>query len=277
MKRYMFSNYYIDTERSWLAEPTPQPEFVLRGKLNIAARLAPRYGTDQLFEKLERYLSFTLPDFCVVTEFHQMLREVQDAYVCGHFYPALTGACCIGERIFNVLLLRLREYYKDSPSYKIVCDKASFDDWNNAIDRLLEWSVLPNEIEGSYRDLSKIRHHSIHFKDLSDLEKESKAGKALADVLKITSALFGRRDDVLFEFGHLFIKKEKENDPLVREFYIPASCRVGYKYRTENRDGKHVVIDDQPYEDQEVTDEEFVRLRQDWLASQAGAGALTVG
>src|SRR5438552_13200794 len=116
MKRYMFCNFFIDTVRNLLLMPDLAPEIAARERAGLAALLAPIHGTDHLDEKVGRYLSFKPPDFVVVTEFHQMLLEVQDAYVCGHLYPALTGACCIGERIFNVLILKLRDYYKSSPS-----------------------------------------------------------------------------------------------------------------------------------------------------------------
>jgi hypothetical protein len=267
MKRYMFTNFFIDTIRNSLLIPGLSANNTAREKANLTKMLGPKHGTQGLEEKVERYLSFKPPDFLVVTEFNRMLLEVQDAYVCGHFYPALTAACCIGERIFNVLILKLRTHYKSSPLYKEAYRKDSFDDWRWSIKVLVDWKVLPPGIEQAYLALADIRHDSIHFKDLADLEK--KAQSALAAIMRITDALFGFRQDALFLIGHMFIRKEMESDPLVREFYLPASHYVGFKYQVENRSGQMVIVDDSAYEERDVTDEEFIALRQQWLRNLA--------
>jgi hypothetical protein len=110
----------------------------------------------------------------------------------------------------------------------------------------------------TFRELKDIRNRSIHFQNLADVE--GRAINALKAVMKATDSLFGLRWDVLFIEGHLFIKKEKENDPLIREFYIPSSHSVGYRYRIEDRNGQATIVDDNAYENRDVTDEEFIEL-----------------
>ncbi len=70
--------------------------------------------------------------------------------------------------------------------------------------------------------------------------------------------------------GHFFIKVEKENDPLVKVFYIPACHLVGYKYTIEERGGEFVLIDGHQYDEKKATDEEFIRLKREWQARKTG-------
>lgn len=55
-------------------------------------------------------------------------------------YPALVGACALGERILNHLILDLRGAYAHTPEYKRVHRKDSFDDWRVPIDTLAAWT-----------------------------------------------------------------------------------------------------------------------------------------
>ena len=256
MKRYIWTNFFIDTMKHIYFQA--DPEIQARERERLKERLILEHGANHIEDKIERYFSFKPPDFAVVTEFHPMLREVQDAYVSGHLYASLTGACCVGERILNMLMLRLRDYYKSSGWYKKVHNKDSFDNWDLSITVLKDWGILSNELASTFYDLGEIRHQSIHFQKLPDIE--ARAINAVTAVTKATDSLFGMRGDVLFMHGHLFIKKEKEDDPLVREFYIPSSHYVGYRYKIETRDGQPAIIDDDTYADREVTDDEFIEL-----------------
>jgi hypothetical protein len=256
VKRYIWTNFFIDTIKNFYFQASA--DIQAQERENMKGLLIPAHGANRIDEKVDRYFSFKPPDFVIETEFHPMLREVQDAYVSSYYYPSLTGACCIAERILNLLMLRLRDYHKSSRWYKKIYNKNSFDNWDLCIKVLRDWGILSAGLSDTFDELKEIRHQSIHFQDLPDLEARSI--NALKEVMKVTDSLFGMRADVLFMHGHFFIKKEKEADPLVREFYIPRSHYVGYRYRIENRNGQATIVDNDVYEDQEVTDEEFVQL-----------------
>src|SRR5262249_25425063 len=185
MKRYMWTNFFIDTIRNFVLSPD-LPQAVKEKELDsLQQMLAAKHGTDDIEGKLERYLSFKPPNLVVVYEFHPMVLEVEDAYICGHYYPSLTGACCIGERILNVLLRRLRDYHKNSKWYKRIYAKDSFEDWGQAIQILRDWNVLGSTLAGTFTELKEVRHQSVHFRELPDLER--RAIDALNCVLKITN------------------------------------------------------------------------------------------
>src|SRR5207302_1293028 len=78
----------------------------------MKAALLVEYGMLDIDEKFARWEALIVPALCAPVEYLDLLHEVETSYVQGAFYPALTGACCLGERILNHLLLRVREHKK---------------------------------------------------------------------------------------------------------------------------------------------------------------------
>ena len=67
--------------------------------------------------------------------------------------------------------------------------------------------------------------------------------------MRITDALFGLRGDIFFWVpGEPYIRRERERDPIVQKFFIPACVRVGYKHRIDIEDGRWVIRDSADYE-----------------------------
>jgi hypothetical protein len=81
--------------------------------------------------------------------------------IAGVYYPALTAACALGERILNHLIIAIREDFRTTPQYRTVARKDSFDNWDLAIDTLHAWDVLLPSVVEHYRHLRDIRHRSI--------------------------------------------------------------------------------------------------------------------
>lgn len=120
----------------------------------------------------------------IVPDYVNILNEIRDSYVSGYLYAALTASCCLGERILNTLIITLRDYYKKRRQYNWAKRSDSFTDWKQCIDTLLEWKVFSNDIAKDFRDLLDIRHASIHFDKLLDIEARSLIAVNL--ILKIT-------------------------------------------------------------------------------------------
>lgn len=235
----------------------------MRERQQIRQMLAAQYGPLHVNENFDRYMQLEVPDFCVVVEYHDFMRQIADAYVAGFDFPALTGACCLGERIFNMLLLGLRDFYKSTDAYKRLYRKETIDDWDQGIDALAEWGVISGDTLERYRELKKIRHASVHCRPI--VKPREQALSAVQHVLRITDALFGLRSDIFFWApGEPYIRSERERDPIVQKFFIPACARVGYKHRIDNENGRWVIRDATDYEDREVDDAEFCRLREEW-------------
>jgi hypothetical protein len=114
----------------------------IENKQQIKEGVKQEHGTVDIEQKLSDFIDIGRGPFSVIAFHNKFLRQCRHAFVAGSYYPALTGTCALGERILNHMVLKLRDYYKGSPSYKRVYDKQSFDNWDLAIDVLKEWRVF---------------------------------------------------------------------------------------------------------------------------------------
>lgn len=269
MKRYRFTSFVLDSNRSLLKHPKGVSGNI---REQILAELKIKCGDSNFDEKLKRYLELETGNIKLVTDYHQLLHEAEDTYVCGYYYPVLTASCCLGERIFNSLILRLREYYKCSKSYKKIYRKDGIQNWDLAIEVLQDWNIIDDHLADIYDKLHKVRIEAVHLKAVRDFRAE--ALFALQQIMEITDALFGLRKDIFFWVpGEPYIRKNKEEEPIVKEFFIPNCTLLGYKHSVRSLEpsprGIGMMIDDPyDYEQREITDEEFVHLREEWRKSR---------
>ncbi|MFH1559910.1 MAG: hypothetical protein ABID84_00640 [Chloroflexota bacterium] len=266
MKRWrLLRNTWIDTRRnSFLPGMSRAEEAVMRHELR--QELEIEFGARDIDAKVERFLEASPPWIRPIWPNLNPEHEIYNAYVLGAYYPALVGACCLGEAILNELVVRLREHFKNTPSYKKVYRKDSFQDWDLAISVLLEWEVFDTTLADSYRQLSTLRKQAAHPKVLSDVQSKSK--EALKLYSGMMNKLFGPGENVVFWCpGEMYIKREKETDPLVIEFFIPSCDYVGFKHTIRLVNGGMQYVDFDDYEDKFVDDAEFRRLRIEWRES----------
>lgn len=201
-----------------------------------------------------------------MSAFHnKFLEQIRKSFVIGGYYPALTGACALGERILNHLVLLLRDYHKTSPEYKKIYRKQSFDFWPVAIDALESWGELLPDAAEKFRELNDKRNHAIHFNpetDHNDRELALNAIHLIQDIVSLQFSSFGSQPWYFCIPGEMYIKKEWEDRPLIKHIFIPNSVLVGPKHRVESII-PHIIINDQfDYEDRDVTDNEYIALRQ---------------
>jgi len=254
VKRYRSIRFFIDCIRN-MPNLEELKDFVKQ-----------RYGEQDLDNKFNRYSSFKPPGLRIIVEYHTLLQEIEDAYVHGLYYPAVTSACCLGERIFNIIILNLREYYKHSDHFKRLYKKESFGDWEKSIKILSDWKVIDSkEIKNKYLELAEVRHNVIHFNKLEDIE--SKAKRTLEIIYDITAYLFGvghRSDIYLWGQGEIYIKKNSEETPFVKKMILPHCHPVGYKHFVDTgNEGQWIIRDNNLYEEREITDEEFIKMRNE--------------
>jgi len=236
----------------------------LENKQQVADEIAQQYGVWNGEEKLANFCALGREPFSVVSFHTTFLRQCRDAFIAHSFYPALTGACALGERILNHLVLKLRDYHKGTASYKKVYDKESFDNWNMAIDVLDEWQVFIDEgvfrawqafvinktrlskeetdlhtssgVADLFRRLYNLRNDSLHFRVDLDVETRKPALRAIQLLQDIVAAQFGVEGPLPWfipEAPGQFIRKQFEDTPFIREFYLPACDLVGPGYRIE--------------------------------------------
>lgn len=165
-------------------------------------------------------------------------------------------------------MIGLRDHYKSHELYKKVYRKNSFDYWPTAIDALAQWGVLTAEAETDFRALADKRNNAIHFNPETDVNDRALALEAInifESMVAHQFSAFGVLPWLLPSPGECYIKKEWEESPFVKLVYLSNCVQVGYK---------HVVTsvipwqleDVSDYPEGPISDDEFVKLRQDYQA-----------
>jgi hypothetical protein len=76
------------------------------------------FGPRWADQKLRNIVDLGTKPFSNVAFHNKFLEQARSAFIVGAYYPALTAACALGERILNHLVLLLREDFRATPEYK---------------------------------------------------------------------------------------------------------------------------------------------------------------
>ena len=114
--------------------------------------------------------------------------------------------------------------------------------------------------------MNEKRNKALHFNlttELNDRQLAIEAIKNLEEIVSHQFSGFGVLPWLLPSQGECFIKKEYEASPFVQLVYLPNCVHLGYKHIV-TRVFPWEFQDADDYPDQEVSDEEFLRLRQEF-------------
>ena len=229
----------------------------------IIEGLLHEYGTWAGFQKVFYFTEMGPAPFSIISFHNKFLRQIRDSYTLGAFYPSLTGACALGERILNQLILHLKDCFQSTPEYKRVHRKASIDNWEVAINTLEAWNVLLPDVATKFRELMQLRHRSLHFNpetDTNDHELALAAVKKLSEIIAGQFAAFGTQPWYFIANGATFVKRSQETVPFVQRIILPSCRLVGPLHTLEYKRNAWLVQDEHTYDDREVTDEEFAAM-----------------
>ncbi len=270
MKRYRILSFDFDS-RSHSLDPVQdhwdenvKKQHEERRERTIRS-ISEQYGNVNLESKVINFKDLKSKPFSVAAFHNKFLEQIRNSFVIGGYYPSLTGACALGERILNHMVILLREYRKHTPEYKNLYRKKSFDYWPSVIDALESWGDLLPEAAKKFRDLNEKRNSAIHFNPETDYKDRNFALEAIhliQDIVSIQFSAFGIQPWYFCVPGEMYIKKEWENHPLVKHIFVPNAVLVGYKHRIESIIPKVVVNDQFEYEETEISDSEYVELRK---------------
>lgn len=253
-KRYRVFTFDFDARANFLGidirpewEPSVQEQH-RRSQAQIHGSIVYEYGERNSACKIDDFRAFGAVPWSVVAFHNVFFRQIHAAFVSGAYYPALTSACALGERILNHLIIRLRKYYTTTPQYKRVHGRESFDNWSVAISTLEAWKVLRGEAATEYERLRILRNKAIHFRPDLDANVREQALAACKSMSRIIERQFGACGThpwfIPCAKGASFISAEWEHVPFVKEVYLPNCVRVGPCHRVECRDGEFVIADD---------------------------------
>lgn len=275
MKRYRIFRMDFDT-RAHLLESAPASwDATVKDAHEIERTrhlegMKCQFGVWNLEQKIKNFIDLKTKPVSVLSFHNRFLEQCRNAFVIGSYYPALTAACALGERLLNHLIIGLRENYRDTKEYKRIYRKESFDHWPLAIETLQAWKVLLPESVALFTQLNEKRNRAIHFNPEIDRNDRALALDAIHLLQEIVSAQFSILGTSLFTSkpwifvvtGEFYLRQEWINDPFVRLVYLPSCGLVG---------PKHIVVavnpwkieDNFEYEDRVITDDEFSTLRKE--------------
>jgi hypothetical protein len=241
-------------------------------KANTVRGLITEFGELDGECKINRFIELGPKPFSIIAFHNRFFAQARTAYIMGAYYPALTAACALGERILNHLILTLRDDFKMSPQYKQIYRKDSFDDWTLAIDALLAWDVLLPKTVGNFRSLMRKRHESLHFcpeTDHNDGPLALSAIKCLQEIIGEQFSGFGPQPWFITGIpGEIYIKKDWINKPFIKKMYLPNGHLVGPRHRIESIIPTLKIIDAEDYESREtMSDDEFIQIRKTFNAN----------
>lgn len=273
MKRYRVFGEDFDTRANILELKIEDgwedhiKEMWRKNKEGVKRGLLLQFGFEDADQKLKNFVDLGPKPFSVLAYHNRFAEQARNSFVVGAYYPALTGACALGERILNHLVLGLREDFRGTPEYKKVYRKKSFDNWELPIGTLEAWGVLVPKAVAAFRTLRDVRNRrAIHFDPSTDTNDREYALDAVRSLNEIVAEQFGTSEPAPWfisgaKGGVGFIKKDLEADPFVKLVYLPKALPVGPEHYLENgADGGWLVHDQDGYEDEEISDSEFVEL-----------------
>lgn len=271
MKRYRVLGFDFDSRATILSQEIGEhwegnvKKQWLENKEGVKEGLLHQFGVLGGEQKVKNFTDLEAKPFSVLAFHNTFLTDCRDAFTIGAYYPALTGACALGERILNHLILLLRDDYKATPEYKNVYRKESFDNWKLAIDTLLAWDVLLPDVVDNFRNFEAIRNRAIHFRPETDTNDRALALEAIHLLQRIVQTQFGSFGTQPWFIpnmpGEAYIKKDCQDIPFIKKVYLPNCALVGPKHRLEMKSGKWIVHDESAYENIEISDEQFSELR----------------
>lgn len=282
MKRYRVMSMSFDSQPMLLKDPPADPEQLEQWMSNrdrLIVSLTQEFGARNFDLKLANYRELGPLPFSVLSYHNDFLSEIRRAFVVGSYYPALTGAVTLAERMLNHLLLGLRDSYKGTPEYKTVAGKGQIDNWKRLIGALDAWAVLQPGVRDKFSRLERLRNDAVHWGRDGKIDARGKAIEGIRHLNSIVDDQFGIAAQPWFITdvpGEIYLKRQAEADPFVKMVYIPNGNLVGPNHSVEFDSQMRFEIHDQdPYPAAEVTDEEFARLRREARGTSANQSGST--
>lgn len=271
MRRHLFNPLDFDSTSHFLDEPKEEWDVIvknlhIKNRKNILAQLKSQFGENNFDIKIANLKEIGGISMSIVSYHNVLFHQIRNAFVSGYYYPALLGACALGERVLNHLIIDLRDYYKGSPHYRKIYNKDSFDDWDKALEILEDWKIFnDDEVKLQFKVLKKLRHKSVHFNPETYKALRDDALSAVVSIGKIIALQFGvlgsKRWIIDGTQGAFFIKKEMENNPFIKTYFLQQCPKVSPYYTVTFSDQMlPIFFDWKNLDDSEIDDSEFAKL-----------------
>ncbi|NVK84753.1 MAG: hypothetical protein HWE21_10560 [Cytophagia bacterium] len=234
-----------------------------KNQARVREEIKLEFGEFGIEGKIENFIAIGSKPFSILSYHNRFFHQVRHAYIVGAYFPALVGACALGERILNHLMIDLRQFFSATPEYRRVYRKKSFDDWDVPIDTLLAWGVLLPDVADELRSLKSLRHRSIHFNVETYESFKDDALTAILHLRTIINRQFGTHGAQPWFIegtkGHQFISREWDSHPFVQTYFLHNCPFVGPLFSVEHSEKGWQFIDFPDYGEGGWSDEEFAK------------------
>jgi hypothetical protein len=236
-------------------------------KARVRAELLAEFGVVNSERKFDNYRAMGPAPWSLVFEHTVLLGQVRSSFAHGDFYPALVGACALGERLLHQMVFALREDFLNHPATtkRVRRDKLG-NEWGALITVLHGWGVLDEEFADIYRELERRRHAAVHFDPIVNPAVQDPALAALLALQQIVEYLFephgGPPRYIADTPGVSYLSLQAEEEPLVKRIFIPNCALVSPNHRMEadaSALGEWRIYDDVGYPSDSLTDAQFAR------------------
>lgn len=243
---------------------------------SIRMGLLGELGTVHGERKIENYMLIGPAPWSIIFRHNQMLAQIRSAFAHGDFYPALLGACGLGERLLNELLNVLRADYLNHPATtRRIRNGDVITHWGTAVEVLRGWGVLSDGLAANFRDLEAQRHRSVHYNEALAAAEREPALQAVQLVQKIIAGLFtphgGPPTYIRDTPGASFFSLQAEDVPLVKRVFLPHSALLSPAHRmypnTTPSGYEWIIVDNSDYDPTPLTNEQFAAALPAGIAS----------
>src|SRR5215204_196309 len=225
----------IEIQADWDAEIKAMWQ---ENKARVGADLLAELGPFDGDAKMANYRAMGPAPWSVVFEHSALLRQVRSSFAHGDFYPALVGACALGERLLHQLVLALRKDFANHPATtKRVRAGNLSTEWGTLIGVLQGWDILDEQVAGIYCELESRRHAAVHFNPDASAAGRDSALAALLALQEIVENVFEPHGGPPRYIGNIdgasYLTLEAEREPLVQRIFIPNCALVSPAHRLE--------------------------------------------
>jgi hypothetical protein len=162
-----------------------------------------------------RFLELEPPMNTVISEFQDIINEIERAYVLGMFFSATSAAAVSIERMLN--LARMELHLHHPKKIKDLWRKGPLNEWYGNIDALKFWGYIDDDFAAELTDIyEEIRCRYLHSGEIKDLQAD--ALRAARAAYRLISTLIGFPSD-LFQIEAGALKCLNEADPRFLALY----------------------------------------------------------
>jgi hypothetical protein len=170
-------------------------------------------------EMAERYLEIT-PPMCsvVIPAYQSIVNEIEQSYVLGNDFSALSASCVVIERLLNQARIVLHKHHKDKV-IKELWGKGPTNEWHPNIEALRKWHYLDDAFASELSDIyCEVRCRYLHCGEIQSLRNDAR--RAVAAAYRLMTILVGFPED-LFEWKNGALACKNDADARYLEFYEP--------------------------------------------------------